>query len=322
MKNITLSLQAIIFLFIIFLSAPIFAQEIKSDLPEAGLTPGDTFYFVDRASEQIKIGLTTDPITKTELLMDSSSERLAEAVILTEEGKLSEVERAIESYAKIFGVASSTLLNTDGTLNVEEVIRLKAQFATDSTRNLSILDSVSSQSSDIKYAADLASTQTISNQTNVISSIALTDERLAIDMYQKAVDGSIYIIQTKADTMADGTQISNLDSSIQDFNKYITYAAGTDFLSTNLRTIQDSVDGVASILSGTQTNTRVITGDVLNSGRVDSSINTVNPNSDGTVTADTGVPRIRSNDTGAPAYQSSSAELSWQEYMRWYILTR
>ncbi|MBL4952162.1 hypothetical protein JK635_08045 [Neobacillus sp. YIM B02564] len=77
---------------------------------EAGLVPGDFFYFADRLLEDIHLALTVNPIKEAKLLASYSAERVAEANQLIDQGK---DERAVETLHKAVETEEKALQKMD-----------------------------------------------------------------------------------------------------------------------------------------------------------------------------------------------------------------
>ncbi len=155
----------------------------------------------------------------------------------------------------------------------------------------------------------------------MVGSIAVTDEAMAAKIFQTAVNSSVLTIKAKANTLTGVNEVARIDGSILKYNMYMNYGKQSEFTTTeNSGTkgmVQESIDGVVNILSGIRTSTNVVTADVNLNNRRDGGtmLGTGNPNASGTATANTEVPRVTPNNTGAPAYQSNSLELTWMDYV-------
>src|SRR5690606_12446580 len=71
---------------------------------DAGLIPGDFFYFVEVMQEKIQLALTFNDYKKSQLLAEIASERIAEANALIQDGKYEEagelLQKALENNEK------------------------------------------------------------------------------------------------------------------------------------------------------------------------------------------------------------------------------
>jgi len=327
MKNITLSLQGVIILFVIFLAGTVFAQEATTSLTDVGqeveakvdpgLTSANTFYFVERAGEEIKRVFITDPLAQAEYAARLADERLMEATWLAEQGETKQLEKTVQLYTQEFNTATYAVVNADGTINQEKTLELQAELARTATQNLKTLNAVALNNVDAAYAVSLAEAQTIKRQTELMSAIAISDTETAAKIYKTAIDQSALEVSNKAASVSSGGKIRDLDESIQGFSTYVNYGRSIDNSEIS-GTAQNSLDDVTQLLTGLQINTRIDTSDgTLNDGRSTGvTSNTVNPNSNGTITANTGAPQITAGSAGAPAYQSSSnGGFSWQAYI-------
>lgn len=76
---------------------PVFANEEVAKI-EPGITPDSPLYGVDKAIENIKISLASEPDKEAELLLKIAKERLAEAQKMTDKEKIKYVNTLIDRY--------------------------------------------------------------------------------------------------------------------------------------------------------------------------------------------------------------------------------
>lgn len=81
------------------------AQESQS-LPDAGMTPDSSFYFLDKLGEQIGMMFAFGTEAKTKKQIEIAEERLAEANELSETGNYVDLSGVIEEYNKTIGEAA------------------------------------------------------------------------------------------------------------------------------------------------------------------------------------------------------------------------
>lgn len=321
MKHTTLSLQALIVLSFIFLSVPVFAQVTSKALPDAGTAPGDAFYFLDRTTEEIQKAFTVNPVAKAELSNKLAEERLAEAVVLAEKGDTEKTQKAVDMYMKEYSTATAIAVDADGTVRIteEEKKKLQQELANNATRNLVVLDSVAQYVPATAYDISIVEAKTISKQAEVIAVIATDDPGLAKDIFDVAVKTNVREIQSKADDLSGVTNVSQLDSSIQDFNSYMKY--GKEIGVQNTSDVDTSLNSVVNILSGVKDSTTTSLNSATSNATTASGTNnpaSSNSSHSSNTRTSGGNNTAATSGAGAPAYQSNSAGLSWQEY----ILTR
>ncbi|WP_040212653.1 DUF5667 domain-containing protein [Clostridium polynesiense] len=101
------SLSMIIFL--LMSSTKVSALQLEGLKNKAGTTSKSFFYTFDLGLEKVQLFLTKDTVKKIELLTAISEERLAEAVILIEEGEESYGARSIEDFSVTLKQAQNLL---------------------------------------------------------------------------------------------------------------------------------------------------------------------------------------------------------------------
>lgn len=74
--------------------------EAEYNLPEAGVTPDSPLYGSDKAAEALQLTLVLDPLNKAELHLQFAGERLAEAMVMADQGKLGLVLDPIQEYER------------------------------------------------------------------------------------------------------------------------------------------------------------------------------------------------------------------------------
>ena len=98
-------------------------EEVAPSTCEAGLVPGDTFYFADKVVEGIKNVFTFGDENEVERLSDVACERHAELVVLMKEGDKERVAENVEELAEVIEERSEALeeLTEGKNENVEEL---------------------------------------------------------------------------------------------------------------------------------------------------------------------------------------------------------
>lgn len=88
-----------------------FQEDLTVELPEvdAGLTPNDFFYFLDKLEENIRVNLASNEEEKARILIEIALERLAEFNLLKLEDKLKYFENIIDSYIGTLGQATQAI---------------------------------------------------------------------------------------------------------------------------------------------------------------------------------------------------------------------
>ncbi len=81
-----------------------FAQE--TDLPNPGLTPDSSFYFLDTLGEKIGMFFTFGAEKKAEKALKYAEEKLAETKAMAEKNKTKAAEKANQKYQKFLGIAN------------------------------------------------------------------------------------------------------------------------------------------------------------------------------------------------------------------------
>ncbi|MFB6166694.1 MAG: DUF5667 domain-containing protein [Candidatus Nanohaloarchaea archaeon] len=76
-----------------------------ADIPAAGMTPGDLFYGLERASEALELAVASAPVIGSDELAakvraNHAAERLAEARKLAEKNKTEKVEQLMDQYSR------------------------------------------------------------------------------------------------------------------------------------------------------------------------------------------------------------------------------
>lgn len=353
MKN-TLSLSLLTtILFLILIATPVFAQDATTEEMRvtsatqvdadayAGATKGEFLYTVDRTWEEVQRVFITDEARKAEFSEKLYKERLAEAQVLLSDQKEEELQKTLELYMQEFGTATSIVARSND-MSEEEKAIYQMKLGEDATRNLAILNEIKEQSESNNYFIGLVEAKTIDHQLQIVSAIATYDTATASRIFEEALELKVRAITEEADNISEGGKMSDLDDSIQNLNQYVAYSSQFNTrlsegerLTTGTRIMQaadDSVARVTDVLGATRTATSINNSIGSRDGaeygvKLEPGCTVPNPNIYGTVTADTGAPvcdqdNSRVNNTsinfGAPAYQSNSGGISWQEY----ILTR
>lgn len=96
-------------IFLLMSSTKVSALQLEGLKNKAGTTSKSFFYTFDLGLEKVQLFLTKDTVKKIELLTAISEERLAEAVILIEEGEESYGARSIEDFSVTLKQAQNLL---------------------------------------------------------------------------------------------------------------------------------------------------------------------------------------------------------------------
>ena len=329
MKN-TLSLSITTLLFLILIATPVFAQETKTTEAKAttatqldvdpGAVKGDVLYVVDRAAEEVQKIFITNAQAKTEFSERLYKERLAEAQVLLEEGKEEEMQKTLELYIHEFATVVNAITDTRIEMTDDDKALYQMKLGEDATRSLALLGDMKTSATDTAYFISLVEAKTIDQQLQLVSAINVYDTSTAERILEESLEIQVRGIQEKADEVADTGKMSELDSSIQNLNIYVSYAKNADASSSSnaSRIVENSINGVVDILSDVQMNTNTYTETVLNDGRSnDATSETTNTNSNVNTNNANGGTRntAASGGFGAPAYQSNSGGISWQQYI-------
>jgi hypothetical protein len=103
----------------------------------AGALPGDGLYGLKRGLEEVRLVLTIDPQAETDLLSQYADERLEEIQVLSDEGRLDDLETAVEVYAAAIGrlARASAGAEPSGQEDVMDMV----------TRHIALLEAVQSR---------------------------------------------------------------------------------------------------------------------------------------------------------------------------------
>jgi len=88
----------------VLMTGMVAAQPTDADLPNAGMTPGNLFYGLERASEKLELAVASSPVIGSEELAakvraNHAAERLSEAKKLADRNKTEKVQRLIDQYS-------------------------------------------------------------------------------------------------------------------------------------------------------------------------------------------------------------------------------
>ncbi len=75
-------------------------------LPEAGMAPDSSFYFMERWGERISLAFTFNAESKVQKSLRYAEERLAEAEAMAEQNKVRAMERAANEYQNCLEIAT------------------------------------------------------------------------------------------------------------------------------------------------------------------------------------------------------------------------
>lgn len=93
-----------------------------SNLPEAGKTPGDLLYGLEKAQESISLALTFDKEARAEKKMKFARERLSESVHLVENGNKEAAAKTAKRYTEMMKEVNRTARET-GNEELQEKVK-------------------------------------------------------------------------------------------------------------------------------------------------------------------------------------------------------
>src|SRR5690554_5271414 len=92
-------------------------QDIRST---AGITPDSIIYKVDRYVEKIQLVFTGDAVKHAAILTQLAEERLAEAQVMSEEGKMELAQQAANEYTETVDIATESIQEMVDEANSED----------------------------------------------------------------------------------------------------------------------------------------------------------------------------------------------------------
>lgn len=147
-------MKKILFIIILLLSTTIVAAQ------EAGTTPDNIFYGLDRAMESLRLAVTLNSGKKAELYLKYAEERLAELEEMVEKGKTKHVEKLIKARDKLLNKTMKRIekLEEKGKDVSELVAKVEEMHAKHITVLQGLLEKVPEQAREhIQHAIEMSS---------------------------------------------------------------------------------------------------------------------------------------------------------------------
>ncbi len=124
--------------FLLFLGTGVLAQE--TEFPSPGLTPDSPFYFLETIIEGIGTFFTFGDLKKAERYANLAAERLAEAQVVAEKGKLELAEKTLQRYENQLNnsITRAEKAQAEGK-NIEKVMEVFAKVGQATSKHLDVL---------------------------------------------------------------------------------------------------------------------------------------------------------------------------------------
>ncbi len=208
-----------IFLILIFIGSPVYAQE--TNFSEPGIKPGSLFYGLDKALEWLELYFTEGHSNKARVHLKHSQERLAEAMELSAEGDVSGAEEAFEGYDEAIDSASLEVMVAE--LAGEDVSYILRDVVKSYERRSAVLEIIIENSP-------------ISDRTRISEKFDLTDVLEKVELPVIPVD-SEDTFSVESDNVFD-VPSSDIVATPEEVDTQITTVDSEELSSPDLETIE------------------------------------------------------------------------------------
>lgn len=198
MKNINILL--ITLLLVPFFA---FAQGPQVTLPSAGLTPENSFYFLDRLGENLQQFFTFTPEAKAKLQIKFAGERIAEIKIMVEEKGINAKGLAIAQSLLQANVAYAAEIVNDEKVAGKDVTALAKTLNDEFDARDKLLEQT------FKDAKEQLKAQRKEIKTNLLAEarrVGDTAQIAVLEAQLKDIDGQIDLLGQKKDQLGDSLQ--------------------------------------------------------------------------------------------------------------------
>jgi len=206
-RRLLVSLIAIVFLF----SGTAYAQT-DEELPHAGITPDNPFYFVDVWGKEIGLFFAFGAEAKAKKALEYAGERLAEAQVMAAKNKPKAVNGATNGYEEYVAIAIEKLVEVRGKgLDTAEMSELVA-LAT--SKHLVVLDGVMDiVPEEAKAAIGKAKEASMNGHKNALRALASVNPERATEINLAAVEGRL----NRAKAEADENNTEGVEDALDEF---------------------------------------------------------------------------------------------------------
>ncbi|MBW3010927.1 hypothetical protein KY326_01770, partial [Candidatus Woesearchaeota archaeon] len=146
--------------------------EILAEAEEtAGVTPDSILYPIETTIDDIKLALTTDEAEKAQLAVEIADERLAETVVMAEEGKTEEAAEAQEQHDEAIATAEEAVeaIESDGDAEqaqeaLEDIAEVQAAITGHAAKVAAVKDTILARMATKKSPEQLAHMEAVFNK--------------------------------------------------------------------------------------------------------------------------------------------------------------
>ncbi len=206
-RRLLVFLIAMVFLF----SGTAYAQT-DEELPSAGITSDNPFYFVDVWGKEIGLFFAFGADAKAKKALEYAGERLAEAQVMAAKNKPEEVKRATDGYEEYVAIAMEE--TKEARIEGGDISEISEIVALATSKHLSVLDEVMDIiPEEAGEAIGKAKEVSINGHKNALRALATVNPERATEINLAAVEGRL----NRAKEKVEENEIEEAEKALGEF---------------------------------------------------------------------------------------------------------